>query len=164
MMYRHVLPLFLLLLLTACALDEHGTIADLQDADIKIVDTRIDGGLEKAMKSYQQFLEQTPESAMTPEAIRRLADLNVEREYGVVSKEKTSTKEISKPKKASAKIKNKDRSTKTSSKIADLKSESTKYLHFLGDTLLLCALVPSFLMPSSLSFFIVGVLSRISLI
>ena len=126
MMYRHVLPLFLLLLLTACALDEHGTIADLQDADIKIVDTRIDGGLEKAMKSYQQFLEQTPESAMTPEAIRRLADLNVEREYGVVSKEKTSTKEISKPKKASAKIKNKDRSTKTSSKIADLKSESTK--------------------------------------
>jgi len=34
------------------------------------------------MESYQKFLEETPESAMTPEALRRLADLKVEKEYG----------------------------------------------------------------------------------
>lgn len=127
-MFKHILPLFFLLLLTSCAIDhEHGTIADLQNADINIVDTKIDGGLEKAMKSYQQFLEQTPESAMTPEAIRRLADLNVEREYGVIDT-KTSKKNaaIKKPERATVNSKQKNTLTKSSSQIANLNSESNK--------------------------------------
>ena len=34
------------------------------------------------MEGYQRFLEETPESALTPAAMRRLADLKIEREYG----------------------------------------------------------------------------------
>ncbi len=131
MILKRLLPISAVLVLSACAIDtERGTIADLRDVDIEIVDTHIDGGLEKAMKSYQKFLEQTPESAMTPEAIRRLADLNVEREYGAVSGSEKSRgvkqKEISKPEKAIPKIEASESSAKKNSKIADLKSESTK--------------------------------------
>lgn len=119
------------LLLNACAgIDEHGTIADLRDVDIEIVDTHIDGGLEKAMKGYQKFLEQTPESAMTPEAIRRLADLNIEREYGVINEEQPGKparkNEIKKPEKVESDFKNKNRSVEKSDEIANLKSETTK--------------------------------------
>lgn len=129
---KRLLPLFLIFLLNACAINDNGTIADLRDVDIEVVDTRIDGGLEKAMKSYQRFLEQTPESAMTPDAIRRLADLNIEKEYGVISEEKTGQKikidkkEIEKPEKVSVKSDNKKSTTNDKSEIADLKSESTK--------------------------------------
>jgi TolA-binding protein len=49
---------------------------------IEIKEDRVEGGLEKAMESYQRFLEETPESAQAPEAMRRLADLKIEREYG----------------------------------------------------------------------------------
>ena len=66
--------------LTGCAaLSEQGTLAELRSVKIELKDEKIEGGLEKAMASYQRFLEQTPESEMTPEAIRRLADLKVER-------------------------------------------------------------------------------------
>lgn len=127
---KRLLPIPAVLLLSACAMDQHGTIADLRDVDIAIVDTHIDGGLEKAMKSYQKFLKQTPESAMTPEAIRRLADLNIEKEYGAISEEKPGKsfkqKEIKKPGKAAVNLNKKLRSTKKSSEIADLKSESTR--------------------------------------
>ena len=34
------------------------------------------------MQSYQHFLEKSPDSDLTPEAIRRLADLKIENEYG----------------------------------------------------------------------------------
>jgi len=123
-----LMPVFLLL--SACALDEHGTIADLRDVDIEIVDTHIEGGLEKAMKSYQQFLEQTPESARTPDAIRRLADLNIEKEYGVISEDETKKplkqKEILQVEKVADSSLAKLGSTKTPGEIADLKSESTR--------------------------------------
>ena len=44
----------------------------------------LDDGLELAAQSYRSYLEETAESAMTPEAMRRLADLQIEQEYGVV--------------------------------------------------------------------------------
>ncbi|MGD8940756.1 MAG: tetratricopeptide repeat protein [Gammaproteobacteria bacterium] len=53
--------------------------------NIDIQEVTIEGGLDKAMESYQKFLEQTPESELTPEAMRRLADLKVEKEYGIVT-------------------------------------------------------------------------------
>jgi len=46
---------------------------------------KIEGGLEKAMLGYQRFLEDTPDSALTPEAIRRLADLKIQKEYGTLT-------------------------------------------------------------------------------
>ena len=73
------IPLFL----AACQSGgSRDTIAQLRNMQIEIKEETIEGGLEKAMESYQRFLEETPESALTPEAIRRLADLKVEREYG----------------------------------------------------------------------------------
>ena len=66
-------------ILVACSsVDNRGTIAQLRDRQIEISEEEIEGGLEKAMESYQRFLEETKGSAMAPEAIRRLADLKVE--------------------------------------------------------------------------------------
>jgi outer membrane protein assembly factor BamD (BamD/ComL family) len=85
MSYRHLL-LLLSVTLGACATSgERGTLAELEGVRIVLKDEKIDDGLEKAMESYRQFLEQTPESAMTPEAIRRIADLSIEKEYGYVA-------------------------------------------------------------------------------
>jgi cellulose synthase operon protein C len=63
-------------------IDNRGTIAQLRNMKIEIQEEQLEGGLEKAIESYQRFLAETPDSALTPEAIRRLADLKVEREYG----------------------------------------------------------------------------------
>ena len=45
---------------------------------------QVNEGLDKATQSYQRFLDETPESALTPEAMRRLADLKIEKEYGIL--------------------------------------------------------------------------------
>lgn len=81
--FRVVLVVWLLLI-TSCASTDKATIASLRDVDIEIKDVQIDEGVEKAMLSYQQFLKDTPETAMTPEAIRRLADLKIQKEYDVI--------------------------------------------------------------------------------
>jgi TolA-binding protein len=75
-----------LLMLVACSsISNKGTIAELRHMNIEIKEEKIEGGLEKAMLSYQRFLEETPDSALTPEAIRRLADLKIEKEYGTLT-------------------------------------------------------------------------------
>lgn len=75
------------LMLAACASvgNKGGTIADLRHERIEIKEEKIEGGLEKAMLGYQRFLEGTPDSALTPEAIRRLADLKIQKEYGTLA-------------------------------------------------------------------------------
>ncbi len=75
------------LLLSACQSvgGNKDTIAELRHMHIEIKEEKIEGGLEKAMQGYQHFLEEAPDSALTPEAIRRLADLKIEREYGILS-------------------------------------------------------------------------------
>ncbi len=73
-------------MLVACSsISNKDTIAKLRDVQIEIKEEKIEGGLEKAMLSYQRFLEETPDSTLTPEAIRRLADLKIEKEYGTLS-------------------------------------------------------------------------------
>jgi outer membrane protein assembly factor BamD (BamD/ComL family) len=73
-------------MLVACqSLSDKGTIAELRHRQIEIKEEKIEGGLEKAMLSYQRFLEETPDSALVPEAIRRLADLKIEKEYGTLT-------------------------------------------------------------------------------
>ncbi|HSG40313.1 MAG TPA: hypothetical protein VLE27_11795, partial [Thermoanaerobaculia bacterium] len=77
--------LALSLLLSACQSGGgKDTIARLRHTQIEIKEEKIEGGLEKAMEGYRRFLEETPDSALTPEAIRRLADLKVEKEYGLL--------------------------------------------------------------------------------
>ncbi|MDX2493860.1 MAG: tetratricopeptide repeat protein [Desulfuromusa sp.] len=86
-----VLPLFF----AACSsIDKKGTIAELRNRQIEIKGDEIADGLDKAMQSYQRFLEDTPNSAMSPEAIRRLADLKVEKEYGFVAGGKSETADV----------------------------------------------------------------------
>ena len=73
-------------ILTACQTGgSRETIAQLRNMKIEIKEERIEGGLEKAMESYQRFLDDTPESALTPAAMRRLADLKIEKEYGYLT-------------------------------------------------------------------------------
>jgi tetratricopeptide (TPR) repeat protein len=73
-------------ILTACQTgSSRETIAQLRNIQIEIKEEAIEGGLEKAMEGYQRFLEETPKSALTPAAMRRLADLKLEREYGFLA-------------------------------------------------------------------------------
>src|SRR3970282_1660758 len=86
MIFHRLFIIFVSLSLPSCAfLGQQGTIGQLDSVVINIKDEKIEGGLEKAMQSYQKFLEETPESALTPEAIRRLADLKITKEYGVIT-------------------------------------------------------------------------------
>lgn len=83
---RHWGLLLLPLLMSACATtSERGTLAELRDVRPELKDEEIVGGLERAMQSYQRFLDESPETAMTPEAIRRIADLSLEKNYGYIS-------------------------------------------------------------------------------
>jgi TolA-binding protein len=71
-------------LLVACSGNSSkDTLATLHDVPADTQDVQVEGGLDAAMQSYQRFLEQTPESVQAPEAMRRLADLKIEKEYGI---------------------------------------------------------------------------------
>ena len=70
------------ILLTSCALtNKQGTLASLDDIKFVVKEEKVDSSLEKALASYQKFLDETPETEMTPEAMRRLADLKIEKDY-----------------------------------------------------------------------------------
>ena len=81
------LPLIIApMMLAACStVNGRDTIATLRDQSVEVKEERIEGGLDKAMLSYQRFLEETPDSELNPEALRRLADLKIEKEYGTLT-------------------------------------------------------------------------------
>ncbi len=60
------------------------TLAELHGLRPDLQDVQVEDGLDKAMESYRRYLEQTPKTAMTPEAMRRLADLKVEKQFGIL--------------------------------------------------------------------------------
>ena len=71
--------------LSACATtSEQGTLADLQQVKADVEEVYLDDSLERAAQSYRRYLQETSESARTPEAMRRLADLQIEQAYGVL--------------------------------------------------------------------------------
>ena len=73
--------------LAACATtttSEHGTLAQLQQVEADVEEIYLSDSLERAAQSYRRYLEETPENARTPEAMRRLADLQIEQAYGVI--------------------------------------------------------------------------------
>ena len=47
----------------------------------EVKEEKVDGSLEKALASYQKYLDETPESELTPEALRRVADLKIQKDY-----------------------------------------------------------------------------------
>jgi len=84
--YRTTILFLLAGVLVGCVTGgDKQTLASLENVELDLKEAEISGSLDKAMESYQKFLEETPETAMTPEALRRLADLKVEKEYGVLS-------------------------------------------------------------------------------
>src|SRR5262249_6123476 len=60
-----------------------GTLAELRNVRPDEQDVKVEQGLDQAMQQYRRFLKETPETAMTPEAMRRLADLQVEKHGGM---------------------------------------------------------------------------------
>jgi len=90
-MRRFTIPMALALTFTAgCAtrttkppVRTVGTLAELRSVRPDMEEIKIDQGLDQAMYHYRRFLEDTPETAMTPEAMRRLADLQLEKQFGI---------------------------------------------------------------------------------
>jgi len=62
----------------------NGTLAELEQLPSDTTEVYLDDSLDLAAQSYRRYLEETPETAQTPEAMRRLADLQLEREYGII--------------------------------------------------------------------------------
>ena len=72
--------------LTGCgsSATKSGTLAELGSVPADLQDVYLVDSLERAAQSYRRYLEETSESARTPEAMRRLADLQIEQAYGVI--------------------------------------------------------------------------------
>src|SRR5437867_6260081 len=60
-----------------------GTLAELRKVGPDVKEVKVEQGLDQAMQQYRRFLEETPETTMTPEAMRRLADLQIEKQFGI---------------------------------------------------------------------------------
>ncbi|MFL6437106.1 MAG: tetratricopeptide repeat protein [Terriglobales bacterium] len=60
-----------------------GTLADLHNVPPDVKDVTVENGLDQALAQYRKIVEETPKTAMTPEAMRRLADLQIEKQYGI---------------------------------------------------------------------------------
>ncbi|HEY1526374.1 MAG TPA: tetratricopeptide repeat protein [Candidatus Angelobacter sp.] len=88
-MRRHAIPILLASAFLGGCTAHHkppttqGTLADLHNVapDVKEAETK--ESVDQAMQQYRKFLEESPETPMTPEAIRRLADLELEKQYGI---------------------------------------------------------------------------------
>jgi tetratricopeptide (TPR) repeat protein len=80
---RLTLPCLVVLCSCASPIRETtGSIGELRERGADLTDVKIDGSTDLAIRSYRDFLERTPEGGMTPEALRRLADLKIQKEYG----------------------------------------------------------------------------------
>jgi cellulose synthase operon protein C len=60
-----------------------GTLAELRSVRPDVQEIKVEQGLEQALQNYRRFLEEAPETAMAPEAMRRLADLQLEKQFGI---------------------------------------------------------------------------------
>src|SRR5215471_13962609 len=78
---------FALAIMVGCAArakkNTAGTLADLHKVPPDVKDVTVENGLDQALEQYRKIVEETPKTAMTPEAMRRLADLQVEKQYGI---------------------------------------------------------------------------------
>lgn len=78
------IPVIAATLLVGCANPDRRTLSELHDVEPDIAEVRIEDGLDRAMQAYRGFLAQAPKSALTPEAMRRLADLQLEKQFGIL--------------------------------------------------------------------------------
>src|SRR5437667_10914741 len=89
-MYRLAIPMVIApVFMVGCAarpnqpLGTAGTLAELRNVRPDVQEVKVEQGLDQAMQQYRRFLKDTPETAMTPEAMRRLADLQLEKQFGI---------------------------------------------------------------------------------
>ena len=84
-MIRYLGAMLLAPLLFGCAapMDRH-TLADLDQVRPELSEMDVTDSLDKALQGYLHYLQETPANRRTPEALRRLADLQLEREYGAL--------------------------------------------------------------------------------
>jgi len=68
------------------------TIGQIKEADVDLKDVKIEGGLDKAMQNYQVYLDKAPVVGLKPEAILRLADLELQKDYDLQEKNADSEK------------------------------------------------------------------------
>ena len=64
---------------------QQGTLAELRNVAPDLEEVYLEDSLERAAESYKRYLDETAEGAKTPEAMRRLADLQIEQEFGVIA-------------------------------------------------------------------------------
>jgi TolA-binding protein len=70
--------------IAACASNpDKQTLAKLDDVQPDVEEVAIGDSLDQAVQAYRRFLDETPDGEMTPEAMRRLADLEIEKQYGI---------------------------------------------------------------------------------
>ncbi|MEN8160229.1 MAG: tetratricopeptide repeat protein, partial [Myxococcota bacterium] len=73
-------------LLAACVAAPDGrTLGELRTVEPDVTEVRVENSLDQAIRGYDRFLDEAPESTLTPEAMRRLADLKLEREFGLLA-------------------------------------------------------------------------------
>src|SRR5262245_48910715 len=60
-----------------------GTLAELRNVRADVQEAKVEQGFDQAMNQYRRYLEEAPENTMTPEAMRRLADLQIEKQFGI---------------------------------------------------------------------------------
>jgi outer membrane protein assembly factor BamD (BamD/ComL family) len=90
---RRIIAIVLLALVAACAsTSDRATLAQLRSVNIEIKEERIEDGIDRAIQGYERFLAETTGSPMASEAMRRLADLKIEKEYGVIGTTSPQTK------------------------------------------------------------------------
>jgi tetratricopeptide (TPR) repeat protein len=87
-MRRLTIPMVLALAFTVgCAArakkNTVGTLAELHDVRPDVQEVKVEHGLDQALQQYRQFVDETPQTPMTPEAMRRLADLQIEKQFGI---------------------------------------------------------------------------------
>src|SRR5262245_12090594 len=83
---RLVLLMAPAVILVGCANspEKGGTLASLRHVAPDTAEMQVNDGILKATQSYRRFLDETPESSLTPDAMRRLADLEIEKEFGIL--------------------------------------------------------------------------------
>ena len=87
MMFRHAVILFAGMHWPRCVFDNPAIRAlspNLEQVEADTDEVYLTDSLQRAAQSYRSYLEETSEGTRTPEAMRRLADLQIEQEYGVI--------------------------------------------------------------------------------
>src|SRR5258706_13420334 len=81
--WKRTTLLFAPALAAACAGNpDRQTLAKLHSVEPDVAEVKVENSLDQAMSGYRKFLDEAPVSALTPEAMRRLAYLELEKEYG----------------------------------------------------------------------------------